>query len=176
VAPLGVYGRSKAEGEQAVRQLSRKHVIVRTAWLYGMYGQNFLKTILRLAAERDELRIVADQWGSPTCSADLAEAIFRIQRKLGDAPWGTYHFAGQGKTTWHGLASRIVDAQARLTGRRPKVKAITTAEFPVKAKRPPNSVLDSSRFAEVFGFYAAPWEQAVDRTVATLLSEPGHDA
>ncbi len=169
VAPLGVYGRSKAEGEQAVRRFNPKHLILRTAWLYGVHGQNFLKTMLRLAAERDELRVVADQRGSRTSTADLAEAILRIRPRLGSAPWGTYHFAGGGETTWHGFASRIVEAQAHVTGRRPRVKAIATADFPVKAKWPQNSVLDSSHFAAAFGFRAEPWEQAVDRTVAELL-------
>ena len=170
VAPLGAYGRTKAEGEQAVRRLNPKHLILRTAWLYGVHGKNFLKTILRLASERDELHVVADQRGSPTSSADLAEAILRIPPRLGSVPWGTYHFAGTGKTTWHGFASRIVEAQAVFTGRRPKVNAIATADFPTKARRPQNSVLDSSRFAAVFGFKAEPWEQAVDRTVAELVA------
>ncbi len=171
VAPLGVYGRTKAEGEEAVRRLNPKHLILRTSWLYGVYGQNFLKTMLRLAAERDELRVVIDQWGSPTSTADLAEAILRIRRSLGAAPWGTYHFAGGGETTWHGFASRVVAAQAGFTGRRPNIKAITTAEFPTKARRPQNSVLDSSRFAAAFGFRAGPWEQAVDNTVAKLFAK-----
>ena len=168
VAPLGAYGRTKAEGERAVRRLNPKHLILRTAWLYGVHGKNFLKTMLRLAAERDELHVVADQRGSPTSTADLAEAILHIRTRLGSVPWGTYHFAGTGETTWHGFASRIVEAQAAFTGRRPEVKKITLADFPAKARRPQNSVLDSSRFAAVFGFKAEPWEQAVDRTVAEL--------
>jgi len=169
VAPLGVYGRTKTEGEQAVRRLNPKHLILRTAWLYGVH-ENFLKTILRLASERHELHVVADQRGSPTSSTDLAEAILRIPPRLGSQPWGTYHFAGTGETTWHGLASRIVGAQAVFTGRRPKVNAIATADFPTKARRPQNSALDSSRFAAAFGFKAEPWERAVDRTVAELLA------
>jgi dTDP-4-dehydrorhamnose reductase len=169
IAPLSVYGQSKAEGEQAVRRLNPKHLILRTAWLYGVHGQNFLKMILRLAAERDEISVSADQRGSPTSTADLAEAIFRIQSNIHSIQWGTYHVAGRGDTTWHGFASRIVDAQAVFTGRRPKVKAITTTNFPAKARRPQYSVLDSSRFAAAVGFKAGPWELAVDRTVAELL-------
>lgn len=170
IAPLGVYGRSKAAGEDAVRQHNPNHVILRTAWVYGVYGKNFLKTVLRLAAEQDELRIVADQWGAPTSTEDLAAAIFRIRSKCAGAPWGTYHFTGAGKTTWQGFASRVVEAQARFTGRHPRVTAIATAEFASKAKRPVNSVLDTAHFAAVFGLSAAPWQQAVDRTVVKLLS------
>ena len=127
-----------------------------------------LRRRFALPQSGDELRVVADH-GSPSPSADLAEAILRIPPRLCSVHWGTYHFAGTGETTWHGFASRIVEAQAVFTGRRPKVNAITTADFPTKARRPQNSVLDSSRFAAVFGFKAEPWEQAVGRTVAELL-------
>jgi dTDP-4-dehydrorhamnose reductase len=171
IFPLGVYGRSKAEGELAVRQLNPRHLILRTAWLYGVYRQNFVKTILRLGAERDELRVVADQRGSPTSTTDLADAIIRVRSRLGSVPWGTYHFTGTGDTTWHGFASHIVEAQAFFTGRRPLVKAIKTADFPSKARRPQNSVLDSTRFAATFGFRAESWEPAVNRTVAELLNQ-----
>jgi dTDP-4-dehydrorhamnose reductase len=170
VAPLGVYGRSKLAGEQAVRERNPRHVILRTAWVYGAYGQNFLKTMLRLAAERDELRVVADQRGSPTATADIAEAILHVGRRLENEPWGTYHFAGSGETSWHGFAAHIVAAHARFTGRRPPVIAIATADFPTKATRPSNSVLDSSRFAAVFGYKAEPWDVATDRTVGQILS------
>jgi dTDP-4-dehydrorhamnose reductase len=126
--------------------------------------------MIRMAAAQEELRIVDDQWGSPTSTTELAEAIFQIRSKLGSESWGTYHFGGKGETTWYGFASHIVDVQARYTGRRPSMKAISTAEFPTKARRPRNSVLNSSRFAEVFGFSAEPWEHAVDRTIAKLYA------
>jgi dTDP-4-dehydrorhamnose reductase len=171
IAPRSVYGQSKAEGDQAVQRSNPKHLILRTAWLYGVYGHNFLKTILRLAAEQNELRVVADQWGSPTCATELAQAILRIAPKLGSVPWGTYHFAGSGETTWYGFASRIVESQARFTGKRPKLKAIATSEFPTKARRPQYSVLDNSRFTAVFGFRPEQWELAVDRTVNELFVE-----
>lgn len=172
VAPLGVYGQTKAEGEAAVRRLQPQHVILRTAWLYGPDGHNFLKTIMRLALERDELRVVADQRGSPTAAVDLADAIFRIAPVLADnrAPWGTYHLAGSGATTWHGFAERIVAAQEPLTGRRPKVTPIATADYPTAAERPQNSVLDCWRFARTFGLRPRHWEQAVDATVTSLLA------
>jgi len=113
------------------------------------FGHNFLKTILRLAATRDELRVVGDQRGCPTSTRNLADAILAIAPRLAarDTVWGTYHFAGTGVTTWHGFASRIVSAQAPLTGRKPPVTAITTAEYPTAARRPANSELDCGTFA-----------------------------
>lgn len=172
IAPLGVYGRSKAAGEAAVRQILERHIILRTSWVYGIYGANFLKAILRLARERDELRIVADQRGCPTGTADLAEAILLIAPRLiaQERVWGTYHFAGQGATTWHGFASEIVDAQAKFTQRRPPVIPITTAEYPTPARRPANSELDSSHFAAVFGIKAWEWRERMRDVTAALLS------
>ncbi len=172
IAPLGVYGRSKAEGETAVRKALEHHVILRTSWLYGAYGTNFLKTVLRLARERDELRIVADQRGCPTGTADIAEAIISIAPRLVQrAPvWGTYHFAGKGVTTWHGFACEIVDAQAKVTQRRPVVTPITTAEYPTSARRPANSELDCLRFAKIFGFTAMDWRERTRKVTAALLS------
>ncbi len=173
VAPLGAYGKTKAAGEVMVRQANPRHFILRTAWVYGSYGSNFLKTILRLSAEREELRIVADQHGCPTATQDIAEAILAIDRAVAngtEAP-GTYHFAGYGVTTWHGFASAIVDAQAQATGRRPKVSPIATADFPTPARRPANSELDSSLFASVFGYRARDWQTRARETVEMLLKE-----
>jgi dTDP-4-dehydrorhamnose reductase len=173
VAPLGVYGRSKLAGEEAIRRHLPQHVIVRTSWVYGVYGANFLKTILRLAGERDELRIVADQSGCPTSTADLAEGLLVAAQALreGRAVPGTYHFAGTGVTTWHGFASRIVEAQSPFTGRFPSVMPLRTEEYPTPAQRPANSELDSSLFGHTFGYTARPWQTAVDTTVAGLLSQ-----
>jgi dTDP-4-dehydrorhamnose reductase len=173
VAPLGVYGRSKLAGEEAIRRHLPQHVIVRTSWVYGVYGANFLKTILRLAGERDELRIVADQSGCPTSTADLAQALLTVAHALGEgrAVSGTYHFAGTGVTTWHGFASRIVEAQRPFTGRSPSVMPIRTEEYPTPAQRPANSELASSLFGRTFGYTVRPWQSAVDTTVAGLLSQ-----
>jgi dTDP-4-dehydrorhamnose reductase len=170
IAPLGVYGRSKVAGEEAIRRHQPQHVILRTSWVYGIYGANFLKTILRLASERDELRIVADQTGCPTATADLAAAILTAAHAIaqGRAINGTYHFAGAGVTTWHGFAACIVDAQAPYTGRAPRVIPIRTEEYPTPARRPANSELDSSLFARTFGYTARPWTEAVDHAVAQL--------
>jgi len=170
VAPLNVYGRSKAAGEQAVRAAAPRHVIIRSSWIYGEFGHNFLKTMLRLAATRDELRVVADQHGSPTSTRDLADAILRIAPRLiaGEDAWGTYHFTASGTTSWHGFASRIVAAQAALTGRAPRVTAITAAEFPSPASRPANSRLDCARFERVFGFRGRPWTEETDAITARV--------
>lgn len=172
VSPLGVYGRSKAEGEARLRAVCDHHIILRTAWVYGAHGTNFLKTMLRLSRERDTLRVVADQRGCPTATTDLAEAILAVRSALlaGAEPWGTYHFAGTGETSWHGFAELIAAEQARFTGRNPTVEAITTAEFPTPARRPANSVLDSSYFAATFDMRASPWQERVRETVSALLS------
>ena len=178
VAPTGSYGRSKAAGEAAVRAANPRHLIIRTAWVYGEFGHNFLKTMLRLAATRDELRIVADQRGCPTSTADLADAILSIAPRLiaGAQVWGTYHFAGTGVTTWHGFASRIVAAQAPLTGRSPRVTPITTAEYPTAARRPANSALDCEKFARAFGIRARAWEAETDRITRALVAAQGEKA
>jgi dTDP-4-dehydrorhamnose reductase len=172
IGPLGAYGRSKAEGEASVRRLLECHVIMRTSWIYGIYGANFLKTVLRLARERDELRIVADQRGCPTGTADIAEAILAIAPRLaGREPiWGTYHFAGQGVATRHQFAAAIVDVQAPIANRRPAVVPISTAEYPTAARRPANSELDSSRFAATFGIKAKDWRERMPEVAAALLS------
>ena len=172
IAPLGVYGRTKADGEAAVRAATARHVIVRTAWVYGAHGNNFLKTMLRLAAERDELRVVADQHGCPTATFDLAEAVLAIDRAIdaGATPWGTYHFAGDGATTWHAFASAIVDDQAPFPGRRPPVRAIATSDYPTPARRPANSKLSSALFGATFGYRAAPWGARARQVVEALLT------
>ena len=173
VAPLGIYGRSKEAGEQAVRQRCREHVIIRTAWMYGRHGTNFLKTMLRLAAQRAAWGVVDDQLGNPTSTEDLAAAIMAAAMRAvaKDRCWGTYHFAGCGDATWYDFATEIVSAQAHITGRYPTVKRISTADYPTPAKRPANSRLDSTRFAEVFGVRAKPWRERVGPVVRAVLGE-----
>jgi dTDP-4-dehydrorhamnose reductase len=173
--PINIYGQTKAAGEEAIRRRLLHHVILRTGWLYGEFGQNFLKTIVRLASSRDELRVVSDQRGSPTSTRTLADAILRIAPRLltDENIWGTYHFAGTGVTSWHEFASHIVAAQAPLTGRRPVVKAITSAEYPSPARRPANSMLDCSRFIQAFGFRGDRWsEEAATVTRAVVKAQP----
>jgi len=175
IAPLGIYGSTKAEGEAKVRAAAPQHIILRTAWVFGPYGANFLKTMLRLAKERDHLRVVADQRGCPTATADIAEAIFAIDRVLANeaaAPWGTYHFGGSETLTWHAFAERIIEAQAVYTGKKPKVEAIPTTDYPTPAKRPANSELESGLFAQTFGYRAAGLLERIDEAVGQLLT-PG---
>ena len=173
IAPLGVYGRTKAEGEEQVRENNPRSCILRTAWVYGRFGANFLKTVLRLASEREELRVVADQYGCPTSALDVAEAVLAVDRawNCGVEAAGTYHFAGAGITSWHGFASAIVDSRARVTGHRVKVAAITTAEYPTLARRPANSALDSNLFETVFGYRAQAWQARVPETVEMILNQ-----
>ena len=173
--PLGVYGESKLAGEAAVRAFLDRHVIIRTAWVYGVHGHNFVKTMLRLGAERDFLRVVADQRGAPTFAGDLAETLLTLScRLLNEVPpgeaYGTFHYTGGGSVTWHGFAEKIFDLAAPKLGRRPKVDAITTAEYPTPAKRPANSVLDCSKIARVHGIMQRPWEAALQEMLAETLS------
>ena len=172
VASLNVYGRSKFAGEAILRQIAQSYVLLRTSWLYGVYRINFLKTILRIAAERPELQVVDDQHGCPTGTADLAQAILIVAKRLAaDASVsGTYHFAGTGVTTWHGFASEIVAAQSAFTGRQPPVRAVSSANYARPARRPANSELDSSLFADTFGFRALPWKERTHQVVNALLS------
>jgi dTDP-4-dehydrorhamnose reductase len=174
--PLGVYGASKLAGERAVRDALDRHVILRTSWVFSATGHNFVKTILRVAQQRDELRVVADQVGKPTSAAELARAILELARRVGQPafPWGTYHFACPDRTSWHGFAEAIVDEQAEVTGRRPKVTAITTAEYPTRATRPANSTLDTSRFESTFALKPRAWRdelRAVVRKLAPTLAQ-----
>jgi dTDP-4-dehydrorhamnose reductase len=172
VAPISVYGRTKAEGEAKVRELLPRHVILRTSWIYGPHGTNFLRNVLKLAGERDELRMVSDQIGCPTATIDLAEAVLAVARKLATEAKvsGIFHFAGTGATSRYGFAADIVQRQAIFTGRTPKVAEIKMAEYPVAAKRPLNCELDSSRFRTAFGYSAAPWQHRVAEIVAALLA------
>jgi dTDP-4-dehydrorhamnose reductase len=151
------------------------HIIVRTSWLYGVYGNNFVKTILKLAAEKAVLQVVADQVGSPTSAADLADAILTITRKISaneKFDWGTYHYCCKGSTSWHGLAEKIIALaapHAALQAR--QVEAITTAEWPTPAKRPPYSVLDCTRIKSQFGIAPEPWQQSLKHTIDRILLE-----
>jgi len=173
VAPLGVYGRSKAAGETAVRRGLEQHLIVRTAWLYSAHGTNFVKTVVRLVAERDELRIVDDQLGCPTCAADLADALLHLAEKLDkgtEIPWGTYHYCGNGITSWFGLARYVLNtlmSRGRIASFR--LLPITTAEYPTPARRPPYSVLDCRRIESAFGIQRPPWPLSAEKTVDRLL-------
>jgi dTDP-4-dehydrorhamnose reductase len=166
-APLGVYGASKLAGEKAVLSLAKHFAIVRLSWVYSNDGANFYKTMLRLAAERDTLRVVADQFGTPNFTGDLSDAIAHmLMRPKSDlrAATGTYHLSAGGVTTWHQFASEII-AGGQLT-RQPTVEAITTSEFPTPAMRPQYSALDASRFAATFGWTIPDWQAGLARCLA----------
>ncbi len=181
VQPIGYYGMTKARGEDAVRGACARHAILRVSWLYGEYGQNFLKTMLRLAGERDMIRVVSDQHGCPTSTRDLARAILRIAPALvaDSGKYGTYHFAGDGVTSWHGFASAAVGKYCSLTGREVTVAAIQTAEYPTRTKRPANSALDCGKFEQTFGFRGSPWRGEVEAVTETLVRQqqsPGRES
>ncbi len=170
VAPLGVYGASKEAGEQAVRDNLERHVILRTSWVFGVHGHNFVKTMLRAAGERAELGVVDDQYGCPTPAADIAAAVLDILPLLGDGRWGTYHYCGAGRTSWYGLAQQIFARRTRIMGvAAPRLRAITTAEFPTPAARPANSELDCSRFTATFGVVPRPWRDGLAEVLEELL-------
>lgn len=175
IAPINTYGATKAAGEEALRQAQRDHLIFRTSWVYSRFGTNFIKTMLRLAGDRDEVRVVADQRGCPTSAHDLAAAILDIadHRLAGEkAGWGaTYHLAGTGACSWADFAEHIFTVSAELGGPSAKVVSITSAEFPTPATRPANSGLDSSAAAERLGLRLPPWEQSVRDTVGALLGK-----
>jgi dTDP-4-dehydrorhamnose reductase len=165
-APLGVYGQSKWEGEEAVRCCHSEHVIVRTVWLYGFHGYNFVKTMLRLAREQEVLRVVNDQYGCPTWSRDLAAALViicqRIMQGRDLVPWGTYHFCGAGQTTWCGFSQAIIEeARAFEPLRVQEVVPIPTTAYPTPAKRPVYSVLECSKVQSVFGITPCPWRESL---------------
>jgi dTDP-4-dehydrorhamnose reductase len=170
VAPLNVYGRSKAAGEDAVRAACADAVILRTSWVYGREGANFVKTMLRLCAERDELRVVDDQRGCPTFADDFAEAIVAIAEHLPAARGQTFHLAGAGETSWYGFA-RAIFAEASLYGvPAPRLHAIGTAQYPTPARRPANSVLDCAKAKRVLGVELSPWDDGLSRMLKAHLS------
>lgn len=176
VGPVGVYGASKEGGEQAIRTLSPRHVILRTAWVVSPHGANFVKTMLRLAETRDQLGVVDDQRGCPTSAGDIAAALWTIARRLADdpaAPSGTYHFVNSGEATWCELA-REVFAHAAAAGRKvPQVDAISTSAYPTPARRPANSRLDTAKLRRDFGVTPRPWREAIaEVTTALLAREP----
>lgn len=172
VGPLGVYGASKLAGELAVRTANPRHAIVRTAWVVSPHRANFVKTMLRLAAERPALRVVDDQRGSPTSAADLAAALVTIATRLArepGAPTGTFHFANAGEATWCGFAREIMAVSEARGGPFAPVEAITTAEYPTPARRPANSVLSTARIAREFGISPRPWRAALSDILDALL-------
>ena len=179
VAPLGAYGRSKLAGEIALRNSGCAHFIFRTAWVYAARGQNFLGTMLRLAGERDQVRVVNDQHGAPTSARLIADATalalarwsaFDAARRA--ATVGTYHLCAAGQTTWYEFARAIFQRSlaAGILVRAPEALPIATADYPTKARRPAYSVLDTGKFRATFGFYLPDWQQGLDAVIGELAT------
>jgi dTDP-4-dehydrorhamnose reductase len=166
-APQGIYGQSKLQGEQAVVAANEKHIILRTAWVFGEHGNNFVKTMVRLGRTRDTLGIVADQEGGPTYAGDIAKALLAIAKHYAEGnptPWGIYHYSGLPHISWFGFAQQIF-AEAERAGiyekPTPQLNAITTSEYPTPAKRPANSKLDCSKIERAFRLTPSNWQTAL---------------
>ena len=180
VNPLSIYGKSKLAGEDAIRAVGLPHLILRTSWVYGAYGKNFLKTIIRLASERDNLHIVADQFGAPTSSESIADAVFTLLtawHPQNSHQTGIYHLSNQGKTSWHGFSCEIVREYNRLAQINDSaplktsvdaITAITTADYPTPAARPVNSTLNNQKLNQVFNIVLPSWEHGLQQVMQTL--------
>ncbi len=173
IAPVGVYGQSKAAGEDQVRLQSETHIIVRTAWLYGVHGHNFVKTMLRLAKAKETLRVVADQYGCPTSAFDLAEALLTMAQRIRDdaeITCGTFHFCGKGVTTWFDFTKAIVKiAELYSPVKTAHVIPITMAEYPTDAARPLYSALDCGLIEKRFGIIPKPWQESLQITIDRIF-------
>ncbi len=181
VNPVSVYGKSKLAGEEAIKQVGLPHLILRTSWVYGAYGKNFLKTILRLAVERDSLRIVSDQFGAPTSSESIANAVVKlvdIWEPTQENQSGVYHFSNSGDTSWHGFSCEIVNEYNRLAASKawPALKAsvegivpISTADYPTPAARPANSRLNNTKLKQVFNIELPAWQQGLQQVMQMLV-------
>ncbi|MFH0726341.1 MAG: dTDP-4-dehydrorhamnose reductase [Pseudomonadota bacterium] len=176
LSPTGIYGQSKAEGDEAVRKHLPRHLIVRTSWVYGVSGQNFVKTMLRLGKERSRIGVVADQIGSPTAAGDLAAALLTLAGHIASGkpiPWGIYHYCGLGVISWFDFAVKIFEI-ARQFGYpySPEVSPITTAQYPTPACRPAFSALDCSLIGRCFDIHPVPWQESLSSVIEKLLSQP----
>lgn len=172
--PINAYGASKLAGEVAVTDALAEHVILRTSWVYSPFGSNFVKTMLRLAAERGEASVVDDQIGAPTSALEIADAILSIARRISDqsenAPFGTYHFAAAGHASWADVAAFIFEIYEQHHGCKIKLKRIPSSDYPTPAKRPKNSRLNTSKMTETFGVTPRDWRLAMAQTVERLMA------
>jgi dTDP-4-dehydrorhamnose reductase len=173
VAPLNAYGRSKLAGERGVSAANPHHIILRTSWVYSPFRKNFVRTILRLATERDRLSVVADQRGCPTAARDIAKACLDIAMRCAaapeKAPYGIYHFAGAGEATWFEFAKEIIDTAADRLGRAPQILPIPTSEYPTPAARAADTRLDCTAVVRAFGISPRAWRRALAETIDRLL-------
>jgi dTDP-4-dehydrorhamnose reductase len=175
-APLGVYGRSKLVGEAAVAETTPNYAILRTAWIYSPFGANFLKTMLRLAATRPEISVVADQIGNPTCALDIADGVIAVAKNLAAAPdderlRGVFHMTASGETPWSGFATAIFAASAARGGPSAQVRPIPTRDYPTPARRPANSRLDCAKLGATHGVHLPTWRAPIAACVAAVLTE-----
>ena len=172
VGPRGAYARTKERGERLLRQAAAEHVIIRTAWLYGIHGESFVATMLRLMKERQEVAVVDDQRGTPTYTRDLAAAIVKVVASR-EPTFGTFHYTNEGETTWHGFACAIADAaQARgLLSRPCRVKPIRTDQYPTRAPRPAYSVLSKEKIRLTYRIEIPTWENALSRYLDEVQRE-----
>ena len=173
VGPINIYGASKEAGEAAIRATLSEHIILRTSWVVSASGHNFLKTMLRLAADRDELRVVADQQGRPSSAQDIADTLCTLANKavIGSATFGTFHFANAGDTNWADFARAIFDLSQKRGGPSARVTSITTADYPTPAKRPGNSRLNTAKIESTYGITPRPWTEAINDILISLIPQ-----
>jgi dTDP-4-dehydrorhamnose reductase len=170
--PATVYGASKLAGEIAVAEANPAHVILRTAWVYAPFGQNFVRTMLRLAETRDEVSVVSDQLGNPTYALDIADGVFAVLDRLkagGRDGFGIFHMVGTGETSWAGFAEAVFEGSARRGGPSARVKPIATAAYPTPAPRPANSRLDCAKLERVYGVRLPTWRESLERCLDRLI-------
>ena len=172
VGPKNAYGRTKLAGEQAIVESGARHIILRTAWVVSPFGNNFIKTMLRLGKERDSLGVVSDQIGTPTNAADIAQTLIKMTQMLLRDPvaqQGVYHFVNEGTASWYDLANHVFDRAAQNGAPRPKLTAISSSEYPTPAQRPANSRLNTAKIAREYLILPRPWQAAIDEILDQLL-------
>ncbi|HVY52908.1 MAG TPA: dTDP-4-dehydrorhamnose reductase [Gammaproteobacteria bacterium] len=165
IEPINIYGASKAEGEKVLQKTWEKHIILRVSWVFGQYGHNFVKTVLRLAAEKKELRIVSDQIGCPTPAFDIAKTLALIIEKIqqGHRHWGMYHYCGDSAVSWFEFAKTILSDQSEI-----KIQPILSVDYPTPAKRPKNSVMNAGKIKQTFGIQPANWRASLKELLRTI--------
>lgn len=173
--PINAYGRSKLVGENNIREILPEHIILRTSWVYSAYGTNFLKTMLRLGIERDELRVVGDQVGAPTAAADIANTIHTILLRLRTQPlpavFGTFHYTAEGRASWYDFAAAILAEGRKFFPIKAKLQTIVTSQYPAPAARPRNSLLNCGKIKSVYDVTQIPWENGMRDVVSQLAQE-----
>ncbi len=174
--PLGIYGHSKLAGEQAIAEQLNRFIILRTSWVFGLHGQNFVKTILRLCQDRSELSIIADQFGAPTSASSIAHCLLQICDQYDNdiaIPWGLYHFSNTPDTNWHGFTCKIIDLAQKynLIDHEINVNKITTEQYPLPCARPQNSCLNKNRITKKLSITLTPWEEELETLLMTLSQQ-----